>query len=583
MFTAQSHTGTRRWIYLFAPILCALVILALSTGEASAATKKPAKVSLTGVSSADYNTIKITWKKANAAEKYQVYRASSKNGKYKKVATTASRTYINRKLKFGKKYYYKVRALNKSKKGAFSQKKAATPKLKKVSGTTASSAKTGSVTLSWKKVNGATGYQVYRATSKKGSFKKVKSPASARYTQSGLSKGKTYYYKIRAYRKVKKSNKYGAFSNVISYRPGFDIKTIRTDMLREINKERKKAGAKPLSLFEPVNKTAQEKAIDMYKIGELNHYSKNLGFFDNQFDKAGIDYLGGGENIAWGQPDVPSVMNSWMHSPGHKKNILEKSWTHVGIGYYKGYWVQQFIESPKDGDAEDGDSGDNIEIPADGTPVTCTKCGAKNPVYRYDLYSTDDQGVTYGCFYCSNCMALLEKCPKCKTGLFEPSGFTKENLVAQSCNKCGYECSKAEYVDCPYCGVNLTENNDTTDYAVTFDSTGTYDGKDYQRIDGCYFQQVIFSGRICTHCHKYVIFNDDNQAEYKEFYDLLKRNLGSDKNIFEHIYWEIPVGQTDDLEGENGSSYKIVYAFTKTPPVKGLDELLGTEQLTPNE
>lgn len=279
MFTAQSHTGTRRWIYLFAPILCALVILALSTGEASAATKKPAKVSLTGVSSADYNAIKITWKKANAAEKYQVYRASSKNGKYKKVATTASRTYINRKLKFGKKYYYKVRALNKSKKGAFSQKEAATPKLKKVSGTTASSAKTGSVTLSWKKVNGATGYQVYRATGKKGSFKKVKSPASARYTQSGLSKGKTYYYKIRAYRKVKKSNKYGAFSNVISYRPGFDIKTIRTDMLREINKERKKAGAKPLSLFEPMNKTAQEKAIDMYKIGELNHYSKKPWFF----------------------------------------------------------------------------------------------------------------------------------------------------------------------------------------------------------------------------------------------------------------------------------------------------------------
>lgn len=34
-------------------------------------------------------------------------------------------------------------------------------------------------------------------------------------------------------------------------------------MLREINKERKKAGAKPLSLFEPVNKTAQEKAIEL--------------------------------------------------------------------------------------------------------------------------------------------------------------------------------------------------------------------------------------------------------------------------------------------------------------------------------
>lgn len=33
-------------------------------------------------------------------------------------------------------------------------------------------------------------------------------------------------------------------------------------------------------------------------------------------------------------------------------NILEKNWTHVGIGYYKGYWVQQFIESPEDGNKE---------------------------------------------------------------------------------------------------------------------------------------------------------------------------------------------------------------------------------------
>ena len=67
----------------------------------------------------------------------------------------------------------------------------------------------------WKKVNGATGYQIYRATSKKGSFTKVKSLAST------------------------------------------------------------------LKQSEPMNKTAQEKAIDMYKLGELNHYSKNLGFFDD--------------------------------------------------------------------------------------------------------------------------------------------------------------------------------------------------------------------------------------------------------------------------------------------------------------
>jgi uncharacterized protein YkwD len=62
----------------------------------------------------------------------------------------------------------------------------------------------------------------------------------------------------------------------------------------------------------------------------------------------GINYRSAGENIAAGQTTAESVMKSWMNSPGHKKNILSPSFTHIGVGYAKGgsyghYWTQQFM------------------------------------------------------------------------------------------------------------------------------------------------------------------------------------------------------------------------------------------------
>lgn len=84
-------------------------------------TKVPAKVSgLTKSYQSHYN-YKLTWKKASYATKYQVYRATSKSGTYKLVKTTTSRAYTAY-VTPGQKYYYKVRAVNGTKKGTFSDK-----------------------------------------------------------------------------------------------------------------------------------------------------------------------------------------------------------------------------------------------------------------------------------------------------------------------------------------------------------------------------------------------------------------------------------------------------------------------------
>jgi fibronectin type 3 domain-containing protein len=74
--------------------------------------------------------------------------------------------------------------------------------------TTVTAKKSGkTVALSWKKVTGATGYIVYRSTSKNGTYTKVGTTTSLKYTdKKGLKKGKTYYYKVRAYVKVGDQN-----------------------------------------------------------------------------------------------------------------------------------------------------------------------------------------------------------------------------------------------------------------------------------------------------------------------------------------------------------------------------------------
>ena len=80
-----------------------------------------------------------------------------------------------------------------------------------------SASKTAKIT--WEKVSGASGYEIYSATSKNGKYKKVmtiKKGGTVSYKNTKLKKGKTYYYKVRAYRTVNGKKVYGAYSSVKS-------------------------------------------------------------------------------------------------------------------------------------------------------------------------------------------------------------------------------------------------------------------------------------------------------------------------------------------------------------------------------
>lgn len=79
-----------------------------------------------------------------------------------------------------------------------------------------STSTTSSISLSWSKTTSATGYEVYRATSKSGSYTKMKTTTSTSYKNTSLSSAKTYYYKVRAYKTVNGKKYYGKYSSIVA-------------------------------------------------------------------------------------------------------------------------------------------------------------------------------------------------------------------------------------------------------------------------------------------------------------------------------------------------------------------------------
>lgn len=59
----------------------------------------------------------------------------------------------------------------------------------------------------------------------------------------------------------------------------------------------------------------------------------------------GLSYRTAGENIAYGQRTPQAVVNAWMNSNGHRANILNTSYTQIGVGYVSNghHWTQMFI------------------------------------------------------------------------------------------------------------------------------------------------------------------------------------------------------------------------------------------------
>ncbi len=123
------------------------------------------------------------------------------------------------------------------------------------------------------------------------------------------------------------------------------------EMLKLINTARAQNNVAPLKIDMEVTNVARIKSQDMIDNNYFSHYSPTYGSPFDMMKNFGIDYVQAGENIA-GNQNVQNAHNGLMNSPGHRKNILNPDFTHIGIGIKKGsnygnIFTQMFVSKPK--------------------------------------------------------------------------------------------------------------------------------------------------------------------------------------------------------------------------------------------
>jgi uncharacterized protein YkwD len=194
------------------------------------------------------------------------------------------------------------------------------------------------VKLSWGKVNGATGYRVYRKAEGSYDWVAIANVKGTSYTDNSPKGSVAFTYTVRACR----GNTWSSYN-----RGGIRVVVDeKMEILDLVNKERAEAGLEPLEYYSVGQEAGDIRAKEIVK--KFDHERPDGTTCFTVFDELGISCYSAGENIAWGYHTPEAVMDAWMNSPGHRSNILNPGFTHliVGYDYEEKAWVQLFLGNP---------------------------------------------------------------------------------------------------------------------------------------------------------------------------------------------------------------------------------------------
>ncbi|KAL6590645.1 PR-1-like protein [Neocallimastix californiae] len=132
----------------------------------------------------------------------------------------------------------------------------------------------------------------------------------------------------------------------IVYSYALTLKEFNYKMICLVNKERAKKNVPYLAYSSQLANAALKHSKYQASKKKMTHdesgsYSTPM----KRIKKAGFNPKACAENVAYNQKTIEKVMESWMNSSGHKKNILNKSYTHFGAGMKDRYWTQNFATS----------------------------------------------------------------------------------------------------------------------------------------------------------------------------------------------------------------------------------------------
>lgn len=198
---------------LFISVITVMFVLSVS----AVAAVRPVKPSFLKAVTVKADSVELKWDKSLAADSYTVY--VKKDGKWKSIKSTQERSYTVKKLDAAASYTFAVRSVNKSGGKSYYSKDYTTLKVKtKGVSKTALSAEggVGTVKLSWNKVAGASGYNIYRKSNGEWKFvKKLTSASTVSYTVRELKYNTTYYFAVRPYSNGNGKRVFGAYSDTV--------------------------------------------------------------------------------------------------------------------------------------------------------------------------------------------------------------------------------------------------------------------------------------------------------------------------------------------------------------------------------
>lgn len=392
---------------IFSCFLTVMLVLVMAMPVFAASGKTPSAVSVTKAAAAK-NSVTVTWKKSKYATSYRIYYKQTGAKKWTTLATISSKNlkYAHKSskkypLKGGKKYTYTVRAYNKyGRKWSSYDTKGKTVTIPAVPSVVKASAKANSykqVTVTWTKSINATNYVVYYRPSASSKWTKIKSVSAKtpKYVHKSSSKypikaGKTYYYIVKGYNKTFKT--YGGY-----YKDGAKVKVPKKtvlnptvtpsqppvtvtptptkkptatpqptkkptpkptatpdpespeqvkkdikEVIRLTNKVRKKYEKNAVKESAALDAGAAVRAKEIYT--KFSHQRPDGTNNATAYHAAGAGNILG-ENITTGSSPERAV-ELWEESKGHLVTLIDKRATHIGVGYYKGFWVQVFAQNP---------------------------------------------------------------------------------------------------------------------------------------------------------------------------------------------------------------------------------------------
>ncbi len=114
------------------------------------------------------------------------------------------------------------------------------------------------------------------------------------------------------------------------------------EVLALVNRERSKAGVPPLTLDAKLSAASQDHSNDMLNQGFFDHISPLRGKTKPSDRAKNFGTTGGSENIATHPGSAEDVVQMWMGSPGHRRNILNPQLKRMGLGKAGRFWTQMF-------------------------------------------------------------------------------------------------------------------------------------------------------------------------------------------------------------------------------------------------